>query len=200
MKNSTVKTAVGSRFGKWTVVSRTRDSHVMCKCDCGTDREIHVSNLTSGRTESCGCNRKISVALASTRHGMYGTPTYSTWSSMMTRCTNQNCKSFPGYGGRGISVCESWKSFDNFFADMGEKPRKGMSIERINNNGNYEPGNCRWATGSEQARNTRRTKITPLDVSQLRDGSMSINEVVTLRNCAKSTASMAKRGANWKEI
>lgn len=200
MKNTTVKTAVGSRFGKWIVVSRTRDSYVMCKCDCGTDRELYVSNLTSGKTKSCGCNRQKAMSLATTKHGMYGTPTYRSWSSMLTRCNNSNCKSYPQYGGRGISVCAAWKNFDCFFADMGKKPKKGMSIERIDNNGNYEPGNCKWATSVEQARNTRRTKITCLDVSQLRDGTVSISELVALRHCAKSTASMAKRGANWEKI
>lgn len=91
------------------------------------------------------------------RHGMEGTPTYRTWESMIQRTTNPNRNRFRYYGGRGITVCEQWRDFANFFADMGERP-PGTSIDRINNDGNYEPGNCRWATPKEQANNTRRSR------------------------------------------
>jgi len=193
----TAKTAVGSRFGKWVVISRTRDSHVECACDCGTVREVHISNLTSGKTKSCGCNRDKATAIAMTKHGMFGTPTYSTWSSMLTRCENPRSKSYQRYGGRGIKVCERWHKFSNFIDDMGEKPSKGMSIERIDNDGNYEPGNCKWATSAEQARNTRRTRLTEGEVLDLRNGIVSINDVVDARKCSKSTAYAAKHGRNW---
>lgn len=84
--------------------------------------------------------------------------TYICWAAMIRRCFNKNTKDYPGYGGRGITVTERWLNFENFLADMGEKP-KGLSIDRINNDGNYEPGNCRWATPKEQAQNRRKTKI-----------------------------------------
>lgn len=187
----------GAAFGCWTVVSQLDGNYVQCQCACGTIRSIYRSNLTSGKTMSCGCDRSRKVAEARTTHGMFGTPTYSTWSSMMTRCTNPNSKSFNEYGGRGISVCDEWKTFSGFFASMGEKPAKGMSIERLDVNGNYEPGNCVWANATQQARNTRRTKLNASIVQQIRDGAVSTLQVMKSTGCAKSTVGMAKRHVNW---
>lgn len=96
-----------------------------------------------------------------THHGMSYTGTYHSWSSMVKRCTNKKCKDFPSYGGRGISVCERWLKFENFLSDVGVKP-KGMSIDRINNDWNYEPGNVRWANRKTQNRNTRRNRFVIL--------------------------------------
>ncbi len=87
-----------------------------------------------------------------TKHGMFGTPTYTTWGQMIQRCTNPKSKEYPRYGARGIKVCERWRKFENFLADMGLKPA-GLSLERVNNDGDYEPDNCKWATPLEQSRN-----------------------------------------------
>lgn len=193
-----IKTHDGAVFGAWVVLSQKDGNTVECVCECGTHRLIHRSNLTSGKTKSCGCKKAEKVAKARTTHSMFGTPTYSSWSSMMTRCKNQKSKSYANYGARGIKVCERWNLFENFLQDMGEKPKKGMSIERINNDGNYEPGNCRWATPKEQASNTRRTKLTQELVSQIRAGQVSKEEVMHQTGCASSTYSMAKLGTNWK--
>lgn len=96
--------------------------------------------------------------MANKTHGMSRTPTWRSWSCMLTRCRNPCASDYQRYGGRGITVCDRWRSFENFFTDMGERP-EGKTLDRINNNGNYEPGNCRWATPSEQSQNKRKTVI-----------------------------------------
>lgn len=130
---------------------------VLCRCDCGKEKVISQSNLRTGRTRSCGClvseNARLNTG-APVKHEQCWSPTYSSWAGMKDRCTNQNHKSYNNYGGRGITVCERWMDFRNFLEDMGERP-DGMSIDRIDVNGAYEPGNCRWATAQQQSLNKR---------------------------------------------
>lgn len=151
-------------FGRLTVVSLAGYAGSvrlwLCHCVCGKDTVKRENNLKAGLTQSCGClhaegnNRKHSNA----ERGKV-TPEYRTWSHMKRRCTDANSKYFSDYGGRGISVCDSWmSSFENFLNDMGKRPSDKHSIDRIDVNGNYEPSNCRWATKEEQAKNTRRSR------------------------------------------
>lgn len=136
-----------------------------CKCKCGLMKRIDVSSLRSGKYKSCGCLRADACSMANLVHGMSRCPEHRSWTSMMQRCHDKKFKNYHRYGGRGISVFSGWKGrngFLSFFAYMGKRP-KGTTLGRINNDGNYEPGNCRWETPFEQAGNTSANRFVALD-------------------------------------
>lgn len=128
------------------------------KCRCGVDFESRIESVKFGLTKSCGCLQKEKVTQLKTVHGLKHSPEYNIWLHIKQRCTNPKSKSYSYYGGRGIKICEKWiNSFQEFYNDMGPRPDSTHSIERINNNLGYNKLNCRWATKTEQARNTRAT-------------------------------------------
>ena len=130
-------------------------------------------------------------------HGWVGTPTYRSWSCMKTRCTNPKRKEWPRYGGRGITFCARWVSFENFLADMGERP-EGMTLDRIDNDGNYEPGNCRWATAPEQAHNSRVTKLTAEQIEWIKaHPELSLNAAARAIGIGKKTILDIRHGRRW---
>lgn len=155
----------GMRFGELTVchaIDERMWGCVMwvCKCDCGNSTKVSSANLTRGNTSSCGHLRVTRGVELRTTHGLSDTPEYMAWGDMIKRCTNPNDKGYHNYGGRGISVCYRWlSSFENFYADMGPRPSDDHSIDRRDNDGNYEPGNCHWATKEEQDNNRRTNRV-----------------------------------------
>jgi len=209
----------GRVFERLTVLDRApnRGRRVMwrCRCSClkGTIVAVQGDSLTMSKTRSCGCLIDEVVMpkawAASRKHGhTVGhklTPTWRSWSSMFTRCYNPHCRHYANYGGRGITVCARWtgeEGFQNFLAAMGARP-KGMTLDRYpNNDGNYEPGNCRWATASEQIRNSRSAKLTMDLVQELHgrnEHGESRSSIAARMSIHPQTVATILRGQSWKD-
>jgi hypothetical protein len=207
----------GHVFGRLTVkeIRRDigRDSRAVCECACGGVSIVLVYNLRNGNTSSCGCLAREVCAergriygptqgKRNITHGMSNTPTYVSWIDARKRCFNPKNKRYAEYGGRGVTMCLIWaKSFEAFYADMGTAPAC-MTLERKNTNGNYEPGNCKWASRAAQAQNTRRTKATWEIVREMRtlyrDGE-SVAKLSAVFGMSNSNAKYIVSGVTWKE-
>ena len=150
----------GERYGRWIVIEertkRAKNRYVLARCECGTEREIGVSSLKCNLSRSCGCYNSEQSRLRATKHGASQGHLYKVWVGMRKRCRNPNSSDYPRYGGRGIKVCRAWEHFETFCAwAISNGYTDDLTIERKDNEKGYSPSNCRWATMSQQGRNTR---------------------------------------------
>ena len=193
-------------FGKLTVLKRGENRvepsgktkvYWLCRCECGTEKEFEGSSLRQGTSRSCGCVGKERIKNFNLSHNMSKSKEYRAWQKMKERCYNPNIERYPVYGGRGIKVCDRWlESFDNFYEDMGPRPSSKHSIDRIDVNGDYEPGNCRWVTMQEQHYNKRNTLYV-----EYKNENKSLSELCKIYNLNyKSTWKNYKKGFTFEGI
>lgn len=184
----------GRKFARLTAIEVVRENNTRkwrCICECGNEIRVVVSVLLNGNTKSCGCLQVDKVTTRNFIHGKAKTSTYYTWASMRDRCSNPKSKGWKRYGGRGIKVCARWEKYSNFLEDMGERVSTEHSIDRIDNNGNYEPSNCRWAIRTVQQNNTSTNKyITAFGETK------TIAEWCRDSRCSISQAALYKRIKN----
>ena len=190
----------GKRFGRLLVMSDTGKRYMdgariwECQCDCGQITQIPTGRLTAGQL-SCGCYAREMAKINSTKHGKRFTPEWKVWYEMKQRCAFH-----VNYAGRGIQVCKRWQSFENFLTDMGERPSAKHSIDRIDNNGNYAPENCHWATSKQQNRNRRTTKLNYVAVAvirYLRAAGISAMRIAAAYRIEVSTVRSVVSGRSW---
>lgn len=162
---------MSTTYGLWTIVNEEKiykndKVYLLCRCQCGIEKEVIVKNLKSGQSTSCGCVRRANLSKRNTKHGLRFTKTWRAWQAMKNRCYNKSVVAYPNYGGRGITVCDEWKNdFNAFYDYVGEAP-PDKTLDRIDVNGNYEPGNVKWSSSKEQGQNKRNnTKVDGVCIS-----------------------------------
>lgn len=188
----------GDRFGRYVVMRMSeretgarQEMFWVCRCDCGNEREVLGGNLRSGNSKSCGCMAREK----NSKHGMHGSEEYGIWAGMLRRCYTIKNPKYDSYGGRGIIVCDRWRgSFSNFYSDMGPRPSPEHSIDRIDNDGNYDPSNCKWSTQKEQMNNRRNTVRMTVDGDTL-----TVAEWASLSGIRYETL-MSRRRRGWTDV
>lgn len=183
-----------------TWVENGSDRMWLCACQCGATATVRGYHLNRGNSKSCGCLRR-DVSRASrvavlTTHGMVNTPTWLSWRGMRVRCGRESDPHYKLYGGRGIAVCPEWGSFETFYRDMGARP-PGKSLDRIDTNGNYEPGNCRWATPAEQGQNRRNNKLCWEAVREIRSSNDTYTQLSIRFGVSRKLIQQVRINAIW---
>ena len=181
---------VGSRHGRMVVKGYSHAigyrHYFICECDCGSQFTSSWDSIRVGHTLSCGCLHKELTSRRSTTHGLTNHPLYSTWKGMKTRCLNANSQDYQHYGGRGITICQQWaESFECFLADMGPRP-DGFTVERLDNNGPYDPDNCIWASRSTQMFNTRHSRKNKMQPSEMKNAPTSLDNAAAIDNATNN--------------
>jgi hypothetical protein len=187
------------RFGRLIALERFDRLRWRFRCDCGKEKIAFKANVKDGTTRSCGCLARYLPFPNSTHGHATGGKTskiYYTWRTMLARCHTPTSGAFADYGGRGIIVCDRWHTFKNFLADMKE-PLPGLSLERMDTNGNYEPANCRWATNKDQQRNKRNSKLTIEKAALIRLDTRSLPEIAKTYGVSQSMVRLVKQEKRW---
>lgn len=183
----------GLQYGRWVATRYAGRSMWVCTCQCGSTATIASRDLVAGKSTSCGCYRAEIAGDARRTHGRSAARVYTIWCHMRARCLNPAHPRYPLYGGRGITICDRWSSFENFYSDMGDPPA-GTSLDRVDNSRGYSPDNCRWATQREQVHNSRSTKLSDDDVLCIRKDTRSLREIADDHGIGPTYACAIRRG------
>lgn len=190
----------GQKFGELTAIRKhDKKSMWICKCSCGNEKLAVASRLKKGITTSCGCKTREKQSKSMTRHGMKGTPIYSTWNSMKNRCLNPKSKYSKHYIEKGIRVCDEWLNFEGFYKDMGDSHFEGAFIDRIDNSEGYCKENCRWVTVLESNRN-KTSVLTIEEVREIRASDLTRTELAKKYKVSYMTIKKILVGETWKEV
>lgn len=186
------------KYHRWTVLEKMAGIKWLCCCECGAERMVSHYSLKSGMSKSCGCLHSDRLSARNTKHGMGRHPLYGIWKGMTKRCRDPH----PRYGGRGISVCDAWKDSFDVFRQWAESNgwQKGLEIDRENNDGNYEPDNCRFITKIENTRNSSRTKLKRESVLAIFRSDEPTSSLSARYGVGGKTIRNIKRGKSWKDV